>query len=162
MKKAIILLVVLLLGTASFAMGVGVETNLFGITTPFLRIGLNPNQSIDVGAYYNSINDSAFTDLQLWGRFNSVIAKMGKVTTSWAGVLGLRSDKGLSNFGADTTTIALRGLLGAEYDIVENVTIYGNVNLLTLNSASSGGASATTFTLLTGNALIYTGIVVSL
>ena len=149
MKKAIILLVVLVLGTASFAaMRVGVENGL-----PYMGWQLSDMQAIDAGLGYTSTGNGAVTNLILFGKYTQNIMKVKNVNLNWSGSLGINS----ANAGASTTTIGLVGSVGAEYMINEVISIYGDIDLLTIQSIS-GAATGTNFFLINGDANCYSGI----
>jgi hypothetical protein len=119
-----------------------------------MRFVMNKDQSIDVGLTYNNINsnNNSFT---VMGRFNNKIGQAGAVTTSWGIGLSLTSGK---QAGADITVIGLVGSVSAGYMILENVEIYGNVNLLALTNTNAGGTSTTSYNLITGSGNCYSGI----
>ncbi len=149
MKKAIILLVVMLLGTASFAvMRVGVENG-----TPYMGWQLSDMQAIDAGLGYTSTGNGAVTNLTLFGKYTQNITKVKNVNLNWSGTLGITS----ANAGATTTTLALVGSVGAEYLINEAISVYGDIDLLTIQSMS-GAATGTNFFLVNGDFNCYSGI----
>lgn len=153
MKKVLLALVGLtvIFALASQAMIVGVEGGL-----PYMRFGLNKTQAVDVGAYYDSNNNGATTDLRVWARLNNKISDFNGINTSWGATLSLRSDTGFTAAGGTTTTIGLAGLVSASYEIVKNVALYANINLITLQ-LMSGATSGNSFDFLTGSNIVYSG-----
>lgn len=152
MKKILLVLgLAILVASASYASVFGVDVG----GTPYMGFQLNENQRVDVGLMYISNNDGATTNLGIFGRFDNKIAEVDKLNLSWAGQLGITS---AAAAGATTTTIVLTGLLSAEYKITDVVALYGNIYLLTLQSVGAGGASATSFGVLTGDGQAYSGI----
>ncbi|NQT29249.1 MAG: hypothetical protein HQ596_01625 [Candidatus Saganbacteria bacterium] len=151
MKKIILILgLIVIFSSNAMAMIVGLENG-----SPYLRFAISENQAIDVGADYASLSNSSTTQLDIWGRFNHKIAEIGAVTASWAGTIGARA---AHTSAADTTTITLIGLVSASYPIAENLVIYGNLNLFSLASASSGGTSTTSYALIWGDTNVYSGV----
>jgi hypothetical protein len=174
MKKITLLLMVLILGTAAFAAApkaapkaaapavyvapaataksptiIGVEDG-----SPYMRFMMNRDQAVDVGFTYNNTN-SANNNIFLWGRLNNKIGQVGAITTSWGAALSLWSGK---QAGADCTILGLGGSVSAAYMILDNVEIYGNVNLLGLMNTSLAGASTTSYSMITGSGNCYSGI----
>ncbi len=161
MKKILVVLGIIALAASisHAAMRAGVDVGnitLLGINaaTPYVGFQLNPDQTIDVGLTYTSMNDGNTTNLGLFGRFESNFMKADKVDVYWYGLLGLASSKA---GGVTTTTINIAGGMGAEYMIAKNFAIYGNVALLTLQSMSNGG-SQTNFGLVAGDLFAYSGL----
>jgi len=180
MKKITLLLMVLILGMAAFAAApkaapkaaapaktapaatyaapaataksptiIGVEDG-----SPYMRFIMNRDQAVDVGFTYNNTN-SANNNIFLWGRLNNKIGQVGAITTSWGAALSLWSGK---QAGADCTILGLAGSVSAAYMILDNVEIYGNVNLLGLMNTSLAGASTTSYSMITGSGNCYSGI----
>lgn len=121
--------------------------------SPYMRFVLNRDQSIDVGLTYNNTNSNN-NSITVMGRLNNKIGQVGAVTTSWGAALTLTSGKA----GVDFTVIGLVGSVSAGYMILENVEIYGNINLLALANTSAGGTSTTSYNLITGSGNCYSGI----
>lgn len=150
MKKILLVLgLAVILASSSLAMGVGVEGG-----RPYLRFSLGPETSADVSLQYNS-TDSNNNAITLWGRYNSKIAKIGEIVTGWGAELEIESGK---TFGADRTVITLTGLVSAAYNITKGITIYGNIDLLSLVSTDTGGTSTTSYMLNNGSFMAYSGI----
>jgi hypothetical protein len=156
MKKILLILgVIALIATASSAaMRVGVET-VAGATFPYMGWQLSPTQAIDVGLTYLSINDGAATTLGLGGKYTQVLTEVNKLKLGFSGMLGINSAGGTGL--TSTTTITLIGGVGAEYMIAEAVGIYGEIDLLTIQSMS-GGATGTNIFMVTGDGNCYSGI----
>ncbi|OGC23736.1 hypothetical protein A2291_05060 [candidate division WOR-1 bacterium RIFOXYB2_FULL_42_35] len=152
MKKVLLVVLALavIFSVSAQAMIIGVEG-----TSPYMRFNLSNDQAIDVGATYDSNNNAATTDLQIWARINNKIANFGGISTSWGATLSLRSDTGFTAAGA-TTTVGLAGLVSASYEIIKNVALYANINLVTLQMMS-GATTGTSFDFLTANNNVYSG-----
>lgn len=150
MKKIIAILgLVVMVATASSAvMRVGVENAM-----PYMGWQISDMQAIDAGLGYTSTNNGNVTNLTLFGKYTQDIIKVKNVTLNWSGTLGINS----ANAGATTTTLGLVGSLGAVYMINEVIAIYGDIDLLTIQSMS-GAATGTNFFLVTGDANCYSGI----
>jgi hypothetical protein len=163
MKKIIAILgAVILIASASHAgMRVGVEclplTGIAGAPggLPYIGFQLNDSQTVDVGLTYASMNNGNQTGLGLVGRFESVIMKIKNLKLNWSGILGIIS---VNNAGASSTTLQLQGGVGAEYMITDAFSVYGNIDILTLQNTSAGGTSTSNFMILTGNGNAYSGL----
>ena len=150
MKKiiAVLGLAVLIATMSSAAMRVGVENG-----QPYMGWQLSPMQAIDVGLGYTSTNNGTFTNLLLFGKYTQNIATVKNVKLNFSGTLGINS----ANTGVSTTTLGLVGSVGAEYMIADNISIYGDIDLLTIQSMS-GAATGTNMFLVTGDGNAYSGI----
>lgn len=150
MKKLLIVLMGLaILASASQAFVFGVESGFFTAGIPYMGFELNDSQRIDVGLNYVSLNNA--TTLNLVGRFQNKLLTDKKVTAYWAGGLGILS-------AGNTTTLTISGILGAEYMFDSNIGVYGDVNVITLQSISAGGASTTNFYILQGSNIAIAGL----
>jgi len=155
MRKMItILALVALIASASSAMmRVGVE-NATGATFPYVGWQLSDTQAVDVGLTYTSTNNGNTTNLGLGGKYTQKITEVKQVKLNWFGMLGIAS---ANAFGASTTTITLLGGLGAEYKLTDAIGVYGDIDLLTIQSMS-GAATGTNFFLVTGDFNCYSGV----
>ncbi|MFC1637595.1 hypothetical protein ACFL1W_01100 [Candidatus Margulisiibacteriota bacterium] len=154
MKKIIAVLgLVVLIATASSALNrYGVEA-VAGAIFPYMGWQISDTQAIDVGLGYTSTNNGGVTTLTLGGKYTQSLAVVNKVKLNWYGMLGI----GSVNTGASTTTLTLLGGLGAEYMITEAIGIYGDIDLLTIQSMS-GAATGTNFFLVQGDFNYFSGI----
>ncbi|MBN2057456.1 MAG: hypothetical protein JW782_01495 [Candidatus Saganbacteria bacterium] len=155
MKKIIAILgLVTLVATASSAvMRVGVEDGI-----PYMGWQLTEMQALDVGLGYTSTNDGNNTNLNLFGKYTQNIVEAKNVKLNWSGTLGLASTKQAAGVASATwTTISLIGSLGAEYMINDVIAIYGDIDLLMLQSMS-GDVTGTNIWLVTGSGNCYSGI----
>ncbi|MEA3494322.1 MAG: hypothetical protein U9R38_08085 [Candidatus Margulisiibacteriota bacterium] len=150
MKKLLVVLMGLaILASASQAYVFGIETGFFTAGIPYMGFELNDSQRIDVGLNYVSLNNA--TTLNLVGRFQNKLVTAKKLSAYWAGGLGIAS-------AGNTSTITISGVLGTEYMFDSNIGVYGDVNVLTLQSTSVGGASTTNFYLLQGSNIAVAGL----
>ena len=155
MKKIIVVLglIALIASASSALMRAGVET-VVGAPFPYVGWQLNDSQAVDVGLTYASTNNGNLTNLGLGGKYTQKIMEVKQVKLNWFGMLGIASANAA---GASTTTITLLGGLGAEYKLTDSVGVYGDVDLLTIQSMS-GGATGTNFWLVTGDVNCYSGV----
>ncbi|MFA5839269.1 MAG: hypothetical protein WC890_01270 [Candidatus Margulisiibacteriota bacterium] len=137
----------------------GVENSgLVNTPLPYISFALNDSQAVDVGLSYVNANSNN-NGITAWGRLDNKIADFGSVTTNWGVGLALQSGK---TAGQDFNTITLNGILGVEYAFTSILSVYGNVNVLTLSSQTLAGNSSTAYSVLTGDNLLYTGFKVRL
>lgn len=155
MRKIIMILglIALIASASSALMRVGVE-NVAGATFPYVGWQLTDTQAIDVGLGYTSTNNGNVTNLGLGGKYTQKITEVKQVKLNWYGMLGLNS---ANAGGASTTTITLLGGLGAEYKLTDAIGVYGDIDILTIQSMS-GGATGTNFFLVTGDFNCYSGV----
>ena len=130
MKKLLITSLLLMIACTAFAMDrIGID----GTGVPFVSFKINDTQMADLGLSYSSTNNGAATNLNLLGRIENGIMNLDKVKLYWAGQL-------LINSAAGASTITIDGIVGAEYKVSKNLGIYGNIDLVTIQSAA--GASS--------------------
>ena len=131
----------------------GVE-NVAGTTVPYMGWDISSTQAIDAMLGYASFNNGGNTNLNIGGKYTQVIQKIKNVNLNFSGLLGINS---ATAAGASTTTLTMIGALGAEYKVNDVLSIYGDIDLLTLQSMS-GGATGTNIFLVTGDFNCYSGI----
>lgn len=152
MKKALVLLLVVLMSAPAWAAGIeGIAVAAGGAG---IMMGLSKDMTGTVGLAYTSASVGSVSNLGLLFRLENVISKKAPVNTYWGGSIGFVS---ASAAGASTTTITLNGFVGAEFFFAKNLSLFADINLLTLQSASAGGASSTNISLVNSSGTVYTG-----
>jgi len=145
MKKFLTIALLLMIACSAHAMTrIGYDANF---AVPTYGFPINDTQMVDIGATYSSTNNGGTTNLQLLGKLENKIMTLDATKVFWAGQLGINSTGGAS-------TIRIDGLVGAEYKVAKNLGVYGNIYLFSLSSASGN----TSFSLLSGDANVYTGM----
>lgn len=137
MKKSLILLIVLLVGSASFA-GMRIGAYNMGVAGGFANytlVGMDFSDTIsgDVGLAVGQNAAGQNSNIGICGNLEFAIGKIGAVKTIAGGNLIFASNPGYA--ASATSAFMLRGFLGAEYMVTKSLGIVGTVTLIELYSA---------------------------
>ena len=163
MKRIGLVLIVIslmLAGMAHAGTRIGVLNDRFG-SAATIGMSFNENMSGDVGLAIAQDAGGSNTNIAIVGRFESKIAKFGKIQAHAGGHLIFASDP---NYTGGDSSVALNGYAGIAYPLDKNLEIIADIRLIEITSF--GGS--TSFGILSGtpfpgtgrgaaNATIYSG-----
>jgi len=167
MKKAIILLVILVLGTASFAatagqVGFGVQgltltTN--SITMPTVQYYFNEKACGELGLSIGSVGagGASVSNLTIALAYKmDLMNKIGNIQPQWGVGLAYTSNPAFVN---NTSNMLLALNIGAKMFVNPNFAIEGNIIPLAYNSFTAAGATTTTFSVLNAAGVVPSAMV---
>lgn len=117
---------------------------------PTLRIGINKDQAMEFGLNYSSLGSGTST-MGFMGRFEMTMAKIGEAKAYWAGQASYFS----VTAGATTSTVAIMGLIGAEYMFAKNLSIIAEIMPAAFVSF---GSTSQFYILSNSSANLYSGL----